>query len=80
MSGPRDAFTRDLLPDLAAQLADGATSPADLGPCAGCGHLTIRYGEQGSPLCPTCKDQTGPYGFTRQTLTHARNVRWSGEA
>lgn len=29
-------------------------APAQIGPCAGCGHATHRYGLGGGPLCSVC--------------------------
>ncbi|MFD5848301.1 hypothetical protein [Streptomyces chartreusis] len=30
-------------------------APARVGPCAGCGHPTKRYGHGGNPLCVVCR-------------------------
>ncbi|WP_346186380.1 hypothetical protein [Streptomyces osmaniensis] len=30
-------------------------APAQVGPCAGCGHPTHRYGHGGNPLCVVCR-------------------------
>lgn len=38
-----------------------ARSQATLGPCMGpgCTRVTVRYGPQGKPLCPQCRNTTG---------------------
>lgn len=30
-------------------------SPSQVGPCAGCGHPTCRYGSEANPLCALCR-------------------------
>lgn len=36
-----------------------AVPPEDLGPCAICGQITVRYGDTAtSTLCPDCQDVT----------------------
>ncbi|RLU86216.1 hypothetical protein CTZ27_24880 [Streptomyces griseocarneus] len=30
-------------------------TPRQVGPCARCRGLTVRYGQQAQPICPACK-------------------------
>ena len=70
MVGWRDA--RGAPPVTWQQLA--AIFNATQGPCAGCGAQHHRYGDGGSPLCPTCRTALNPSPEHGRTLACTTNT------